>query len=454
MEPDISSGRIKPDKADHSAMGAIKEIALLSVAILFAVLIAANRQIPIWYTLGIVLAGYLAWHFVQLLHLYFWVRQPKRFSPPAAVGIWHDIVLRLSSWRRRKNKRKRKLERMVDQAEQSYRAIADATIIVDKNSVVEWLNEAAMDFAHAPREDILGKPFEEAFAAQHDLVEYFNHDDYQEAIQIYTSIGQERTLEVRIFPYGDGKRLLNAHDISQIYHLQTVRQDFVANVSHEMRTPLTVLSGYLETMSDSESFDHSEWKPVIETMYTQTYRMQRIVDDLLVLARLENIEYEDEGEHKEMIDIQIILGPILIEARHLSGKARHDIQLQYEGDTHFYGQAKDMDVVMSNLVFNAVKYTPKGGLIQVNWVQNQSGAYFEVIDSGIGIPEQHLPRLTERFYRVDKGRSRDSGGTGLGLAIVKHALNRLGGELQIQSEPGEGSIFRCYFPNAPDESPD
>lgn len=427
-------------------MVVVSEIAIFVLAVFSAALVVPDQQASVWFSLVLALAFYFAWHFLQLLRLIYWLRHPKRHNPPIAVGLWQDLNVRLTSWLQRNKKRKRKLNHLLNQAEQSFRALADMTIIVDKHASIEWLNKAAADFACTSIADALDQPFEQVFANEPELVAYFKHGDYREALRLETSSSRLAILQIRIILYGDGKKLLNARDVSQIYQLETVRQDFVANASHELRTPLTVLSGYLEAMNESEAFNKSEWKPAIEAMYTQTYRMQRIVEDLLVLARLENIDQKDNTQRRKLIDIQKILEPILIEARHLSGSARHDIQVQYKGSTEFIGLTTEMEVVMSNLVFNAVKYTPPGGEIQISWVQNPPDTYFEVVDNGIGIPEQHIARLSERFYRVDQGRSRESGGTGLGLAIVKHALNLLGGELEIASEEGKGSAFRCRFP--------
>ncbi len=426
-------------------MAALNEIMALILALMAAALVADFLQVSVWLALVVVLLVYLGWHFLQVLRLIYWLRQPKKNAPPLSIGLWQGINARLRGWRRRNRKRKRKLNRLLDQAEQSFKAIADMTIIVDKHASIEWLNEAAASFADTTITASLGQPFEQVFGHYPELTAFFKLGDYREVLRVDASNGYVHIIEIRIILYGDGKKLINAHDVSHLHQLETVRQDFVANVSHELRTPLTVLSGYLEAMNESDAFTQSEWKPAIETMHSQTYRLQRIVEDLLVLARLENVDTDEDLKQRKVIDIEKILEPILIQARHLSGSAEHDIQARYEGSTELVSLATEMEVVMSNLIFNAVKYTHAGGTIQANWVQHPSEFVFEVIDTGIGIPAQHIPRLSERFYRVDQGRSRGSGGTGLGLAIVKHALNLLGGELEIESEEGKGSTFRCRF---------
>ncbi len=429
-------------------MEQLKELILLMAALGLAILVAIKQEFSAWYTVIPIMVAYAAWHILQVVRLFLWARYPKDHPPPTAMGVWHDVVLRLASWRRSQSKRKRKLQRIANQVEKSYQAIADVTVILNDEDNIQWLNEAAAEFAGTAVDEAMGESFETVFAQHKSLVKYFKRGKYKKMIEISTSKGEERILEIRIFSYGEGKKLLNAQDVSLLRHLERVRQDFVSNVSHELRTPLTVISGYLETMVDSKACQKTSWQPAIQSMHRQAYRMQRTVDDLLVLARFDDSDTQDETG--EVIEVARVLEPIMIEARHLSGKKKHDIKVKYDGHTHFYGQYAELNAVMANLVFNAVKYTPPGGKIRVKWKQDKSGATFEVSDSGNGIPEKHLPRLTERFYRVDKDRSRDSGGTGLGLAIVKHAVNRLGGELEITSKEGEGSVFKCSFPNAPD----
>ena len=219
----------------------------------------------------------------------------------------------------------------------------------------------------------------------------------------------------------------------------------MANVSHEMRTPLTVVHGYLESMLHSRDEGLDQWQQIIEQMFQQSTRMQRIVDDLLLIARLES---EREKPTFEKFDVRPLLSAIKDEAVTLSGSKRHKISLDIEGSTTFVGSFSEIDSAFSNLVSNAVRYTPEGGKIKIRWWHDDDKLCFAVTDSGIGIAAEHIPRLTERFYRVDVGRSRGSGGTGLGLAIVKHVLLRHGSELQITSELGKGSTFMCSFPLA------
>ena len=227
-----------------------------------------------------------------------------------------------------------------------------------------------------------------------------------------------------------------------VYHLEHVRQDFVANVSHELRTPLTVIHGYLELLLDEKNVDETHLK-IFTQMHQQTIRMQTLIANLLLLSRLESSEAETRS--LEMIDVVELFKTILHEATVLSGEAKHTIILNADKTLQLNGHYDELRSLFSNLIFNAIKYTPAKGTITISWYQKNKKKYFSVQDTGIGISKEHIPRLTERFYRVDPARSRESGGTGLGLAIVKHILIRQDGQLHIESELGKGSEFTCVF---------
>lgn len=232
--------------------------------------------------------------------------------------------------------------------------------------------------------------------------------------------------------------------VNHIQHLERMRQDFVANVSHELRTPLTVIHGYLEAMLDQDLDETQPWKKIFLQMHQQTLRMENLVENLLLLSRLES--HEDEHKAEQEINIPKLLTLIFNEAKELSGDANHEIHLSVDEHLWLKGWEEECHSLFSNIIFNAVKYTPAKGRIEIEWYQKNKRAYFCVRDTGIGIAPEHIPRLTERFYRVDPARSRASGGTGLGLAIAKHVLLRHQARLSIQSELGKGSIFTCSFP--------
>lgn len=234
--------------------------------------------------------------------------------------------------------------------------------------------------------------------------------------------------------------------VHHIQHLERMRQDFVANVSHELRTPLTVIHGYLETLLIQDLDDTHPWKKIFLQMHQQTLRMENLVENLLLLSRLES--HEEIEKEDQQVDIAEMLTRICEEARELSGDLQHNIQLHLDSDLQIIGCREELYSLFSNIIFNAVKYTPAQGKIDIDWHYKDQQAYFTVQDTGIGIAPEHIPRLTERFYRVDPARTRASGGTGLGLALVKHILLRHQADLSIQSEIGKGSVFTCIFPEA------
>lgn len=234
--------------------------------------------------------------------------------------------------------------------------------------------------------------------------------------------------------------------ITHIQHLERMRQDFVANVSHELRTPLTVIHGYLDTLLDQDLAETKPWKKIFMQMHQQTLRMENLIEDLLLLSRLESHEGESAIESK--IPVAKLLDTICHEARELSGDLKHQITLSADPALHILGIETELRSLFSNIIFNAVKYTPAQGTINIYWFEENHQAHFKVEDTGIGIAPEHIPRLTERFYRVDPARSRASGGTGLGLAIAKHVLLRHDGKMEVTSELGIGSTFICIFPRS------
>jgi two-component system phosphate regulon sensor histidine kinase PhoR len=386
---------------------------------------------------------YLGWHLFQIYRLSRWLDSPKRHPRPHAVGIWRHILDTIDELRERGRKRKRKIGRMLSGFLESTSALPDATVVLDDGGAIEWWNQAAEMSLGLSRKQGKGMPIE-ALIRDRVFLSYLERGDYSRPIQIPAPVNDAISLEIRIVPYGKGKRLLQARDITRLQQLETVRRDFVANVSHEMRTPLTVLHGYLESMCDSEQPELGPWQNILHQMQQQTCRMQGIVGDLLLLSRLESDRDVHEGQGE--VDVPFMLKGLLGQAEELSGGHNHRFKLQAEQGFCIHGNASELESAFSNLLFNAVRYTPDGGEINVTWGKVDGAPCFSVADSGIGIESGHIPRLTERFYRVDVARSRESGGTGLGLAIVKHVMTRHRGSLKIQSELGKGSVFTCRFP--------
>ena len=390
----------------------------------------------------IAMGGYLAWHLYNLYRLERWYHKRKRFHPPEAGGIWGEVFHDIYLLQQRNRKRKRKLARMLSRFNESTSAMPDATVVLNADDQIEWFNKAAERYLGLnPKQDV-GQRIDNLLRHP-SFIEFLSRGDFSKPLELPSPMGNEHTLSIRVVPYGNKRRLLVVRDITRMKHLERVRQDFVANVSHELRTPLTVIAGYLENMADAGDECSKRWEKSLAQMQEQSRRMIRIVEDLLALSRLDT---DDGAPAHDAVAVPAILAAIREEAVALSGEAKHDIRLEADRELWMRGGEKVLYGVFSNLVFNAVQYTPPGSAIRIRWYQEGDELRLEVRDSGPGISAQHIPRLTERFYRVDPGRSREHGGTGLGLAIVKHGLERYGGHLEIESRLGEGSLFRCVFP--------
>jgi two-component system phosphate regulon sensor histidine kinase PhoR len=415
-----------------------RTLGIAAVSLLFGWLLDA---VPLALLLG--LGVYAAWHMRQVYRLEVWLRHGKRFHPPEARGIWEDIFQMIYRLQQRNRKRKRKLGTMLNQFQQATAALPDATVVLNDREHIAWWNDAAelvLDL-HYPRD--IGQNIANLIRLP-AFIAYLRNEDFDAPIQIAAPGNPHLTLSLRLIDYGKDQRLLIARDITRVQQLERVRSDFVANVSHELRTPLTVLAGYVETLLDDAGNDvPPHWQRSLQAMHEQSDRMRRIVDDLLMLARLET---QAQPDQQQPVAVPGVLAQVCEDARRLSGGQAHDITLEAAQDVWLLGVDSELRSLFSNLAFNAVRYTPPGGSIRMRWYADAEGAHFEIADTGIGIAEQHIPRLTERFYRVDAGRSRAGGGTGLGLAIVKHVLLRHDGRLHIDSIPGKGSTFRCDFP--------
>jgi two-component system phosphate regulon sensor histidine kinase PhoR len=419
-----------------------QELSKLSLIVLMGACVGWVFDHP---TLGFstVLTLYLALHLRRLAQLRAWVRHPKRYELPEPGGIWGEIFDRLLDMQRRNRKKKKRLTAMLAEFQASTAALPDGAVVLGKQGEIVWFNQAAQSMLGLGSQDtglripnLIRSP---AFA------DYFAEAVYAHEIEAPSPLNRNKTLSLRIIPYGNEQRLLITRDISELKQLETARRDFVANASHELRTPLTVLRGYLEMLEPEaqERGPLAEWRLPLMEMMSQTQRMESLVQDMLKLARLE----ADTQTHQDLLDVPRMLKRVIEESKALS-KGNHQFQSQIEEDLWLRGGEIEVMSIFTNLVANAVRYTPAGGVIRVQWLTEPDGACFIVADSGIGIAARDLPRLTERFYRVDEGRSRATGGTGLGLSIVKHAVERHNGRLQIESEIGVGSTFSCHFPSA------
>ena len=367
-------------------------------------------------------------------------------SPPGdAFGLWAEVSHRLYHERRKARAAAREAAAQVEEYERSVQALPDGIVILDANLHIRWSNAAAQRLIGLRDPEDRGQHIDNLLRHP-EFTDYQRRGDFDRFIRIPTPNAPDNVVMVGLVPFSAEQFLLVCRDVTERVRIDRVRRDFLSDVSHELRSPITVLGGYLEMLQDAAADDLPDrWKRPVDVMCEQAARMRHLVEDLLLLSRMESLEHPDL---REEIDIDLLVAQIHEEARALSGERKHRIELGIQPETCVSGSVSEFRAVFSNLVRNAVQYTPTGGLIRIEWRVDDEAAWFVVTDEGEGIESEHLSRLTERFYRVDKGRSREEGGTGLGLAIVKHALLHYDGELEIESEPGRGSRFACRFPRA------
>lgn len=383
--------------------------------------------------------AYLGWHLVNLYRLLRYLDDEEATLPQSA-GTWSVALRGVQRIRARDRKRRERLRRAIDDFRQAASAMPDAAVILSDEGEITWLNEAATELLGLRHPQDMDQQIVNLIRDP-VFVDYMEQRRFKEPLQFVSPVNENIRLLLRVVPYGSNRNLLLARDVTRLHRLEQMRKDFVANVSHELRSPLTVIVGYLETLRDDPAADESLQRP-LEQMWEQSQRMCFIVEDLLRLSRIEN---QPGAAPRDAVGVAEMLTRIREDAAKLSNGA-HDIALSTDSQLRLLGEYNELYSAFSNLVFNAVQYTPKGGRIEIAWQAEDSGARLDVIDTGIGVEPHHLPRLTERFYRVDKARSRKVGGTGLGLAIVKHVLMRHDATMDVDSVPGEGSRFSCHFP--------
>jgi two-component system, OmpR family, phosphate regulon sensor histidine kinase PhoR len=394
-----------------------------------------------WAAAAVLLALGVAFHTAQLAAFLRWLRQPSLDTLPAGSGIWEEALAALHHHLKGRNQERARLADALERFRAAGRALPDGVVILDREYRIEWANPTAeRHFSIDARRD-LGQPVTN-FVRHPDFVAYLEKADFREPVTLH-SPRSDAVLQLRLIEFGEERKLLNSRDITAQERLETMRRDFVANVSHELKTPVTVLSGFVETLGDeSMQVSGAQRKRYLGLMAEQARRMQRLIEDLLTLSALES---SAAPEDEQAIEVQPFVEKLAEEARALSGN-RHKVAVRVAGNCRLAGSAKELHSAFSNLVSNAVRYTPEGGAVTLFWRLEGARGVFGVEDTGIGVEPRHIPRLTERFYRVDQGRSRDTGGTGLGLAIVKHVLTRHQASLEVESEPGRGSVFRAVFP--------
>jgi len=384
---------------------------------------------------------YAMWLQYNWNKLYFWLKQPKKTPPPHVEGVIDEVCREIDRVAKQNRSRKKRLGSYLKQFQAATAALPDAIVVMGDFGKVEWANKAAHHLlgirwpqdSHVRVNNLIRDP---------EFHQLLHSPISKESVAVVVSpIHAEQQLEVKMVNYMGKGRLLIARDMTQTIKLQRMRRDFVANVSHELRTPLTVLHGYLELFTAERSAE--QWGSALPVMQQQTHKMDAMIKDLLTLSQLEM--GEKSLEH-QAINVHDLLQSIKNDAEQLQQYQHHTITIDIETDKRLLADGDELRSALSNLIFNAVKYTPANAKITLHWSISADAALIEVKDNGPGIAEHHIERLTERFYRVDRGRSQEAGGTGLGLAIVKHILQRHGADLTISSEEGTGSQFCCQFP--------
>jgi two-component system phosphate regulon sensor histidine kinase PhoR len=415
------------------------------VAVLAAVAIAVGfafgSKSGLWVAvIGLTLM--LIQHLLYASLLADWLEHPRLDEIPNGLGIWTDVFSRLYRTRRSTERNEQRLQENEERFRRTISALPEGIVLIDATLQIDWCNPVA--------EKHLGI----SLRADHGLrvtnlvrdpefVGYMTSERFDAPLVFQPMTQPGLALEVRVVEFEPARSILITRDITQRERVDAMRRDFIANVSHELRTPLTVVNGFLEMLLDTRAIDEATRKRHLTLMHEQAQRMHRLVEDLLTLSRLESSE---SPIAEEVVDVRQLVREVADEARALS-QGRHKVEVDLiQG--FVLGSREELRSAFGNLVSNAIRYTPEGGSIRLAWREGAEGGRFEVTDTGIGIAPEHIARLTERFYRVDKSRSRETGGTGLGLAIVKHVLMRHGGRLDIASEMGKGSTFTAVLPTA------
>lgn len=386
------------------------------------------------------LLGYLAWSAWNLFILSRWVLKGSPDEPPDLVGVWGemvDSVLRLHKKQRRERLR---LQGVIRRGQETTAALKDGIVLVDADLHITWFNASAQQLLGLRAGDIGNPVFN--FIRHPQFRHYLHSGKFQDMLDLPSPQNSDVRLQYQVSAYGQGEMLVVVRDITRVHKLEAMRKDFVANLSHELKTPLTVIRGYVETINMSNGMPE-KWRPAMEQVESQTLRMTSLIEDLTQLSKLET---NDTHLAHRPVKLQGLLNQVAADAKSLSGSKRHNIRVLCPSDLECLGVEKELRSAFSNLAFNAVKYSPAGSDVEIGVKLSALGLAVSIKDNGPGIDGSHLPRLTERFYRVDSSRNSDTGGTGLGLAIVKHVMIRHGGSLEIDSKPGVGSTFTCLFP--------
>ncbi|MEH6532442.1 MAG: phosphate regulon sensor histidine kinase PhoR [Photobacterium frigidiphilum] len=406
-----------------------------------------------WVILGLVF-GYLPWfllvatwiqliwHFHNQLKMSDWLWKERSLTPPSGSGSWEPLFNGMYRLQQRNRRRRRELATLIRRFRNGAESLPDAVVVFRSEGNIVWCNKLAQHLLGLRWPDDAGQPISNLLRSP-DFVRYIAKQEFEYPLEITSPLNYDRTLELRIMRYTEGEYLMVVRDVSQLKQLEGMRRNFFANVSHELRTPMTVLQGYLEMSKDPEMLAGPMWGKAHGVMTEQLVRMNSLVEQLLTLSK---IEAAPTIELEETVNIPAMLDILEKEAISLSGDKNQHFTFDVDTSLNVFGDEDQLRSAVSNLVYNAVKHTPSNANITVRWYLSAGGPRLEVTDSGEGIGPQHIHRLTERFYRVDKARSRETGGSGLGLAIVKHALSHHDSQLEIESELEKGSTFSFTLP--------
>lgn len=391
------------------------------------------------------LLGYIAGHIIWLNQLHLWFKNPVLKDVPEGSGVWEDVFTALLQYERNNITNQAQLSSALERFTLTANAIPDGLVILGASNEIEWCTPHAENQLGLNLGTDKNLPIVNLIRDSH-FIAYLYNNDYSEPFKLKSWKNPEVIFEIQLIPFGSKQKLLICRDMTQLEKVEVMRRDFIANVSHELRTPLTVVGGFLETLSDMDGAVPEAIKSYFAMMQEQTGRMRRIIEDLLTLSKIESNTEEPDNIEIEMATLLKVIQNDALGLSQSLNKTKHIIQLEADDKLNLIGSQNEIQSALSNLVSNAVRYTPKGGEIEISWGLSDGQALFSVRDTGVGIEQQHIDRLTERFYRVDRGRSRETGGTGLGLSIVKHILIRHQAKLEISSEVGVGSTFSVQFP--------
>jgi two-component system, OmpR family, phosphate regulon sensor histidine kinase PhoR len=424
-------------------MGPIWNRSAAALAIILAISFLGGLLFDLPTALSILAIGALFlvfYHTHQLAQFERWTQSDIDAPVPLGSWVWEQAFANLYRRMRQHKEAEKNLATTLTQMREAAEAMPDGMVILTGDDHIEWFNGRATNYLGLDPEHDIGQPLAN-LVRQPEIIEFITRRNFGEPLIVKSARDPRLTLALQIIPYGSEQKLLVTRDISKLEEVETMRRDFIANVSHELRTPLTVLCGFLETLESLPAND-PEAPRFLKLMKTQADSMQHLVNDLLTLSQLESSQNLTK---QEPVNIAKLAERVHADSLALSAGS-HRITLQIDSHNKILGSETELASAFGNLASNAVRYTPQGGEITLHWYSNDTGAVFEVRDTGVGIAPEHIPRITERFYRVDRGRSRDTGGTGLGLAIVKHVVLRHQAELIIDSTPGKGSGFAIRFP--------